>query len=355
MRCRQRVRLSEEGARRGPSGGGQPAPDRRGARAPQARERAAAQGERDPFKSERLLREQGAVKKAKFEFIAVFSTRYAVTVLCSALGVTRQGYYAYRKRTPSARDRRGGRAGPRDRPRVRGQPGHIRLAQGLPRAAPRGRAHVSKARGAHHARERVARRHQENARRPSGERRVARSAGAPRPRAARLLHRRPQRGVVRRHHLRAHPPGLAVPGGGDGRVVEEDSRLVHGAENGRGAGRRRSEDGNRQAQPPPAGCVHHSDHGAQYMSLLLGATMRRHRIRPSMGSVASPWDNAATESLMVIVKSECVHARTFATRNEAAAEMFEYIECFYHPLRARVDKPRRVRAGAHEESRLRVA
>lgn len=89
MRCRRRVRLGEEGARRGPSGGGQPVPGRRGARAPQARERAAAQGERDPFKSERLLREQGSARKAKFELVAVFSARCAVTALCSALGVTR--------------------------------------------------------------------------------------------------------------------------------------------------------------------------------------------------------------------------------------------------------------------------
>ena len=33
----------------------------------------------------------------------------------------------------------------------------------------------------------------------------------------------------------------------------------------------------------PKGCVHHSDHGAQYVSLLLSKTMREHGIRPSMG------------------------------------------------------------------------
>lgn len=44
------------------------------------------------------------------------------------------------------------------------------------------------------------------------------------------------------------------------------------------------------------------------MSLLLSKTMREHEIRPYMGSISSPWDNAAMESLMGIVKSECVHA-----------------------------------------------
>lgn len=45
------------------------------------------------------------------------------------------------------------------------------------------------------------------------------------------------------------------------------------------------------------------------MSLLLSRTMREHGIRPSMGSISSPWDNAAMESLMGLVKSEGVHAR----------------------------------------------
>lgn len=77
---------------------------------------------------------------------------------------------------------------------------------------------------------------------------------------------------------------------------------------------------------PPEGCVHHSDHGSQYVSLLLSNTMRDNGIRPSMGSISSPWDNAAMESLMGIVKSECVHAQTYATREEAALNLFEYIE-----------------------------
>lgn len=49
---------------------------------------------------------------------------------------------------------------------------------------------------------------------------------------------------------------------------------------------------------PPEGCVHRSDRGSQYASLLLSRTMRGNGIRPSMGSISSPWDNAAKESLM---------------------------------------------------------
>ena len=83
----------------------------------------------------------------------------------------------------------------------------------------------------------------------------------------------------------------------------------------------------------PRGCVHHSDHGSQYVSLLLSKTMREHGARPSMGSISSPWGNAAMESLMGIVKSECVHARTYATREEAALDLFEYIEVVYSRAR----------------------
>ena len=69
------------------------------------------------------------------------------------------------------------------------------------------------------------------------------------------------------------------------------------------------------------------------MSLLLGRTMRENGIRPSMGAISSPWDNAVTESLMGVIKSECVHARTFEGREQAALEIFEYIECSCNRVR----------------------
>ena len=84
---------------------------------------------------------------------------------------------------------------------------------------------------------------------------------------------------------------------------------------------------------PSSGLIRHSDHGSQYRPLLLGKTMREHGIRPSMGSVASPWDNAPTESFMGILKRECVRRKTFETRDQAQLEIFEYIETFYDRLR----------------------
>ena len=84
---------------------------------------------------------------------------------------------------------------------------------------------------------------------------------------------------------------------------------------------------------PAAGPIHHSDHGSRYRSLLLGRTMREHGTRPSMGSVASPWDNAPTESFMGILKRECARRKTFETREQAQLEIFECIESFHNRLR----------------------
>ena len=84
---------------------------------------------------------------------------------------------------------------------------------------------------------------------------------------------------------------------------------------------------------PPGGCIHHSDHGSRYVSLLIGKTMREAGIRPSMGSIASPWDDAAMGSLMGLVKAECVHARTFETRDQAASEIFGCIGCSCNRVR----------------------
>jgi transposase InsO family protein len=61
--------------------------------------------------------------------------------------------------------------------------------------------------------------------------------------------------------------------------------------------------------------------------------MREHGIRPSMGSIASPCDNAPTESFMGILKRECVHRKTFETREQAQLEIFDYTETFYNKLR----------------------
>lgn len=149
---------------------------------------------------------------------------------------------------------------------------------------------------------------------------------------AQVQRRRPQHGAVRRHHLREDPAGPAAPGAGDGHIVKADRRLGHL----QGITAELADEALKMAparRNNPKGCVHHSGHGAQYASLPPSKIVRERGARPSMGSISSPWGNAAMESLMGIVKSECVHARACATREEAALDTFEYIEAVHNRAR----------------------
>ncbi len=65
------------------------------------------------------------------------------------------------------------------------------------------------------------------------------------------------------------------------------------------------------------GCIHHSDHGSQYLS---GEYMNRlHELRmlPSMGEVGNSYDNAFAESLNKTVKNEEVWLNDYETFNQA--------------------------------------
>ena len=84
---------------------------------------------------------------------------------------------------------------------------------------------------------------------------------------------------------------------------------------------------------PPGGRIRHGDRGSRHVSLPIGRTMREAGIEPSTGSIASPWDNAAMESLMGPVEAGCTHARTLEARDQAALEMFDRIECFCNRVR----------------------
>ena len=84
---------------------------------------------------------------------------------------------------------------------------------------------------------------------------------------------------------------------------------------------------------PAPGLIHHSDRGGQYRSLALGKTLRETGIMASMGSRGDAYDNAAAESFMSTIKSECVRRQTFKTRSQARLAVFTYIEGFYNPHR----------------------
>jgi putative transposase len=81
---------------------------------------------------------------------------------------------------------------------------------------------------------------------------------------------------------------------------------------------------------PQPGLVHHSDRGAQYVSLLFGHRCRQAGIARSMGSRGDAYDNAVTESFFASLEKDLLRRRSFRTREEARSQVFEYIEVFYN-------------------------
>lgn len=88
--------------------------------------------------------------------------------------------------------------------------------------------------------------------------------------------------------------------------------------------------GNRQ---PGQGLVHHSDRGSQYASKVHREILAAHGIACSMSRAGDCYDNALKESFFHTLKVESVHGEDFATRADARAALFEYLEVFYNRQR----------------------
>ena len=84
---------------------------------------------------------------------------------------------------------------------------------------------------------------------------------------------------------------------------------------------------------PAPGLIHHSDRGSQYASKAHRRKLVEYRMRCSMSRKANCWDNAPTESFFNSLKNERVHGTRYATREEAIADLFDYIEVFYNRSR----------------------
>ena len=84
---------------------------------------------------------------------------------------------------------------------------------------------------------------------------------------------------------------------------------------------------------PREGLIHHSDRGSQYCSIDYQAELRRHGIRISMSGKGNCYDNAMVETFFKTLKSELVWRTVFSTRNEAERAIARYIDGFYNPVR----------------------
>lgn len=84
---------------------------------------------------------------------------------------------------------------------------------------------------------------------------------------------------------------------------------------------------------PMTGIIFHSDQGAQYTSESFQTCLRELGIQPSMSRAGNCLDNAVTERVFRSLKSERVNYRRYKTRQEAKADIIDYIEPFYNQKR----------------------
>lgn len=85
-----------------------------------------------------------------------------------------------------------------------------------------------------------------------------------------------------------------------------------------------------QKQPPTEGLMHHSDQGSQYASHDYRALLKKYHITGSMSRRGNCYDNACIESFHSVIKKELIFHERYRTRQEAKMSIFEYIETFYN-------------------------
>jgi transposase InsO family protein len=83
----------------------------------------------------------------------------------------------------------------------------------------------------------------------------------------------------------------------------------------------------------PRELLHHSDRGSQYTSEQCQRLMAEYGVVCSLSRSGNVWDNAAMESFFSSLKTERTAGKTYRTRDQARADVFDYIERFYNPRR----------------------
>ena len=81
------------------------------------------------------------------------------------------------------------------------------------------------------------------------------------------------------------------------------------------------------------GTIVHSDQGCQYGSDDWRRFCRTNGLEPSMSRRGNCWDNAVAESFFSSLKKERIKKRIYKNRAVATADISDYIESFYNPIR----------------------
>jgi transposase InsO family protein len=286
----------------------------------------------------------------KYAFIRRHAERFSIARLCGTLGVSRSGYYEWRDRPES-------RHASEDRQllqSIRALHAQSREAYGAYKVW-----QVSRARGVACGRHRVDRLRRQNGIEALRKRcfRVMVEHHKLAPPAPNLLAR--QFSVSEADRVWAGDMTLIPTGTGWLRLavlLDLFSRRVVGWAMGNERSQALSLSCLRMAidrrQPMP-GLVHHSDRGSAYVGTLYQAQISAIGALASMSRKGNCYDNAVVESFFSNLKNELIHHRRFISREQARAEIFEYIEVFYN--RQRVHSTLRFVSPMEYESRSLVA
>jgi putative transposase len=266
----------------------------------------------------------------RFAFIDREKAAHSVARLCRVLKVSPSGYYAWRRRGPSARTQRDAQLSEaiiaRHR-RSRGTYGALRIHADL------------RASGIRCGRKRVARLM-----------RAAQLVGVHRRRSLVTTRRAPEAPTapdrVQRRFTTPAPNRLwtaditAIPTQQDwlylAVVLDVYSRRIAGwamAEHLQTPLVLQALEMAVQTRRPAPGLIHHSDHGSQYTSLRYGTRCAQAGILPSLGTVGDCYDNAITESFFASLECELLARQTFASPAHARLAVFDYIAAFYNTQR----------------------
>jgi transposase InsO family protein len=266
----------------------------------------------------------------KFELIDAQKAYFPVDFMCQQLGVSRSGYYAWKERPESERQK-ADRALAQEVEAVHQQ---SRGTYGSPRVQAELRA-----RGRKVSRKRVARLMGQQGLRARKKRPFVRTTDS--------RHNQPVAPNVLERHFSPGQPNctwvtdityvwtrqgwlyLAV-------VLDLYSRLVVGWAMSQRIDRHlllNALDMALKGRQPPRGLLHHSDRGSQYASEDYQKLLAARGIQCSMSRKGNCWDNAVAESFFSSLKMQLVHDADFATHEQARAALFEYIEVFYNRQR----------------------
>ena len=252
-------------------------------------------------------------------------------MLCRLLGVSTSGYYAWRKRGPSLRERRDAE--------LLEQIVHIHEESRGTYGAPRVYAELKLGLRIRCSKKRVARLMSEAGLEGTHRRRrrgMTRSNPRQQP-SADLV----QRGFTAREPNRIWVADMTQHATDEGwvylaAVVDAFSRRVVGWSMGERATAELAIEAVTMAvwnRRPEPGVIHHSDHGAQYASLAFGHALREAGILGSMGTVGDALDNAVAESFFATLQTELLDRQRWPTRQSLITAIFEYIEGFYNRRR----------------------